>query len=359
MRQANTSYVYLCGDFNSRTGILEDFIEPDNWETNNPISHSVFPDTHKGSNVDKIVNTYGRKLNALCKATGLQILHGRVTESKFICFTHNRASTIEHLADISKSTVLDCNCDSDHCALTFNFHKHIPKTDPRSDARKIFPMHYVRDEQQNGLHRRMLWDELSREMQAELFCDIIKNNIDSKELVGRCNACLDYVMKGIFKQKINQRKNNTFPVNEWYDEECTEHKSRLRHLSFISTPLVPPSTINPGPWKNSTGHWHKRKNDQVEIRLNNPTEQWNFWKKNNLKYHITDHLNAEMFRDHYVTTDFSDTCGHDQSLMQNITEFIDSDHNVFDIMSNEVLWDILNDPINEEELWKALGKLKK
>ena len=231
MRQANTSYVYPWGDFDSRTGILEDFIEPDNWETNNPISHSVFPDTHKGSNVDKTVNTYGRKLNALCKATGLQILHGRVTESKFICFTHNRASTIEHLADISKSTVLDCNCDSYHCALTFNFHKHVPKTDPRSDARKIFPKHYVWDEQQNGLHRRMLWDELSREMQAELFCDIIENNINSKELVGRCNACLDYAMKGIFKQKINQGKNNTFPVNEWYDEECKEHKSRLRHLS--------------------------------------------------------------------------------------------------------------------------------
>ena len=33
MRQTNTSSVYLYGDFNSRTGILEDFIEPDSWET--------------------------------------------------------------------------------------------------------------------------------------------------------------------------------------------------------------------------------------------------------------------------------------------------------------------------------------
>ena len=320
MRQANTSSVYLCGDFNSRTGILEDFIELDNWETNNPISYAVFPDTHKHSNVDKIVNTYGRKLNALCKATGLQILHGRVTESKFICFTHNRASTIdyllssnEHLADTSKSTVLDCNCDSDHCALTFGFHKHIPKTDPRSDARKIFPKHYVRDEQQNGLHRRMLWDELSREMQAELFCDIIENNINSKEIVRRCNACLDYAMKGIFKQKINQGKNNTFPVNEWYDEECKEHKSRLRHLSkypFSTSEYDKSWTLKKqyrALTQKKTRKYQANVANQVEICLKNPTEYWNFWKKNNLKYHTTDHLNAEMFRDLYMTTYFSDT----------------------------------------------------
>ena len=77
----------------------------------------------------------------------------------------------------------------------------------------------------------MLSDEHSREMQAELFCDIIDNNINSKELVGRFNSCIDYAIKDIFKQKTNRGKHNTFPINEWYDEECKEHKSRLRHLS--------------------------------------------------------------------------------------------------------------------------------
>ena len=103
MRQANASSVYLCGDFNSRTGILEDFIEPDNWETNDPMSHSVFPGTYKRSNVDKIVNTYGRKLITLCKATGLQILNGRVTESKFTCFRPNGASAIDYLLSLNES----------------------------------------------------------------------------------------------------------------------------------------------------------------------------------------------------------------------------------------------------------------
>ena len=45
--------------------------------------------------------------------------------------------------------------------------------------------------------------------------------------------------------------------------------------------------------------------------------------------------------------------------MQKNSEFIDSDDNVFDVMCNELLWDILNAPINEEELCKALGKLNK
>ena len=69
--------------------------------------------------------------------------------------------------------------------------------------------------------------------------------------------------------------------------------------------------------------------NQVEkMSLKNPTEYWHFWKKNNLKYHPTDRLNAEIFRDHYMTKDLSGTCGHDQSLMQKVTEFIDSDNNV-------------------------------
>ena len=211
----------------------------------------------------------------------------------------------------------------------------------------------------------MLSDEHSREMQAELFCDIIDNNINSKELVGRFNSCIDYAIKGIFKQKTNRGKHNTFPINEWCDEECKEHKSRLRHLSKYPLGTSEYDKF----WtlkKQYRALTQKKKRkyqanvaNQVEkMSLKNPTEYWNFWKKNNLKYHPTDRLNAEIFRDHYMTKDLSGTCGHDQSLMQKVTEFIDSDNNVFDIMSNEVLWDILNAPINEEELCKALGKLK-
>ena len=54
----------------------------------------------------------------------------------------------------------------------------------------------------------MLWDEHSRQMQAELLYDI-DNNINLNERMGRFDDCLDCAIKGIFKQKMNRGKSNT------------------------------------------------------------------------------------------------------------------------------------------------------
>ena len=70
--------VYICGDLNSRTGSLPDFVEeigldrfvdlPDSDEqsTSIPIRQSF----------DSIVNAFGHKLISLCKENDLKILNG-------------------------------------------------------------------------------------------------------------------------------------------------------------------------------------------------------------------------------------------------------------------------------------------
>ena len=115
------------------------------------------------------------------------------------------------------------------------------------------------------------------------FCD---NNINSKELVGRFNSCIDYAIKDIFKQKTDRGKHNTFPINEWYDEECKEHKSRLRHLSKYPLGTSEYDKF----WtlkKQYRALTQKKKRfyqanmaNQVEkMSLKNPTEYWNFGRK--------------------------------------------------------------------------------
>ena len=105
MIQANKSFAYLCGEFYSTctTGILGDFIEPDKCETNDPTSHSVFSGAHKQSNVDNRVNTYGWKSITRCKAAGLQILNGHVTDSLSTCFRPNGVTIVDYLLSSKKT----------------------------------------------------------------------------------------------------------------------------------------------------------------------------------------------------------------------------------------------------------------
>ena len=81
-KKSKTCHVILAGDFNSRVGLLQDcpHIQCDD-DLAQYLSHNT--DIAARDNVDKIINTHGRKLINLCIATGMQIQTGRICNSKF------------------------------------------------------------------------------------------------------------------------------------------------------------------------------------------------------------------------------------------------------------------------------------
>ena len=66
------------GDFNARIGLLPDFIDNDS-SNHIPVPPGYSVDTHLNRcNMDKFVNTYGRKLIHLCKTSNIRIMNGRL-----------------------------------------------------------------------------------------------------------------------------------------------------------------------------------------------------------------------------------------------------------------------------------------
>ncbi|CAC5361376.1 unnamed protein product [Mytilus coruscus] len=122
--------VIVCGDMNSRTGELNDFLETDNLEKYiGSVEPDVSPTISKRCSMDKVINAYGRKLIQLCYNTGLTIANGRLGNDScgtYTFCTSRGQSVNDHLLvcpenyDIIKNFgVLDFTEFSDHAPLSY------------------------------------------------------------------------------------------------------------------------------------------------------------------------------------------------------------------------------------------------
>ena len=105
--------IILAGDFNSRTGLLDDFIDNDplqNIDLNDFIDECLFSSKREleafdintlRCNSDVIVNNHGRNLIELCKMLDIKIVNGRFGKDSnlgdFTCFTPNGKSCNDYI----------------------------------------------------------------------------------------------------------------------------------------------------------------------------------------------------------------------------------------------------------------------
>ena len=83
--KSKTSSVFICGATNSGTSDIPDYVPPHVCD-DLPNLIAAQPNILYRHNVDRTVNSYGRKLIDLCKYTGLQICNGRLCASKHTCY---------------------------------------------------------------------------------------------------------------------------------------------------------------------------------------------------------------------------------------------------------------------------------
>ena len=119
----------MLGDFNARTGTLNDFIEndADDFLTMNRtyIRDKHFP---KRNNIDYIVNKVGGEILRLRIGNRLRILNGRLTgdfDGKYTSYQTNGASTVDYaiasedlLKTILRFQVHLLSTYSDHCPIS-------------------------------------------------------------------------------------------------------------------------------------------------------------------------------------------------------------------------------------------------
>ena len=121
--------ILLLGDFNARTGTLNDFIENDADDfltmNNSYIRDKHFP---KRNNADYTVNKVGGEILRLCIGNRLRILNGRLTgdfDGKYTSYQTNGATTVDYaiasedlLKTILGFQVHPLTTYSDHCPIS-------------------------------------------------------------------------------------------------------------------------------------------------------------------------------------------------------------------------------------------------
>ena len=94
--KSKTGLVFICGDTNSRTSGISDYV-PLHVCEDLPDLTAAQANTLYRNNVDRTVNSCGRRLIDLCKYTGLQICNGRLCASKHTCCKYNGESVVDYL----------------------------------------------------------------------------------------------------------------------------------------------------------------------------------------------------------------------------------------------------------------------
>ena len=107
MKYSKFGDIYLCGDLNACTSILQDYVPLDGFDQGHRSTNHYLPDNFDRvrNNSDLTKNSYGTWLTDLCISTKLCILNGRCTgdlSGKFTCYHPNGESVVDYHI-ISKS----------------------------------------------------------------------------------------------------------------------------------------------------------------------------------------------------------------------------------------------------------------
>ena len=366
--------VILCGDANSRTGCLPDYLT-ENDSCNTLIDCGIDPFTEpdipeQRNNQDNETNQYCNLFLDLITTIRLRILNGRTLgdcQGNLTCFKYNGCSLVDYFVaspcirpSIRSLQVQDLNSYSDHCPLLlkiglkiqykcltplFDFSKMPPKFKWCEEASKQF-----RDAQNNS--------EVTQGLNQILLKGYPNNKTGNEQLTNEFTKAVQAIAMLSLKPAHIPTK---LPHKKWFDRDCKTSKQNLNRLArnYSSHPSC--TTIRSLYFSERNKHntLMKQKRTSFLARLNESIEQGHAldWKKfkqlkqtndNKVLLDKYDLLSFyEYFTDLYRKRDSTDT------------EFNEMTRQYKDSYKNEAPENskILNEEISITELQDALQKL--
>ena len=373
----------LCGDFNSRTGLLDDFMEVDLDELglgelqNNTNINNLFKQCYiplKRSNQDVCVNKNGEDLTQMCKITDLKILNGRVGKDKNVgkltCMTGMGQSCVDYciaspefmpyIIDFSIDSFDRCLSDT-HCGLNIEF--SINETTTALDL-----INDDEDESGSYLSFNLKWDETQKnnfisnfdESQIDSLLNLL-NSASSNDATQNKIDSITNMLKGLFinaahltgfvKEIKTNKRNATSKIKNskpWFDHDCirarknyTVLKNKLqRNYSTQARRLVKAKRIEYSRMIKTKKKLYIEDihNKLKEFNNSNPKEFWRIIQGKKEHMHKID---MEQFRVHFAELNKSE-----EQL------------NPSDIGPSENLNEILNEPFTSQELKLRIKSLK-
>ena len=294
----NSPIMYI-GDFNGRTGELDD-----NYK--NSFQHdlyiptpNLFPDCPKRKNCDKITNSHGKKIIDFCKTYDFKILNGRMKGDSIGNFTHLNAnrgtSAIDYslcnqylYQSVENFIVLPSNEISDHSKVITIFKCTLPRV-INMDKYKW-----------KNIQNRYRWDDKNK----KTFVNKLK---DSREEIDDISQRIDAgliestgkkiqelyikVAKKTLQKKSSKNWKKRKKTKKWFDGECVEMKKDLRGLgkekhnkpteSILRTRYHEKLKEFKKKCRSKRNIFWEETLDEIENSLQDPTTFWKKWKNVN------------------------------------------------------------------------------
>ena len=326
----DSSSIILIGDFNARTGQLEDTLIQGKHERDVPIDfYSKI--TSRRNNQDKTVNNYGKQLSNYCISTQSYIVNGRTIgdlQGKLTCYEWNGASAVDYAIiteNLSKKIkmfqVLDPSIGSDHCPIKMEIEMKemvLSKLDSCKTYEKPPPIRW--NTKTETIFKNRMDSREMNQLLTEIDTLLDNDSGDMEIIIDKIGEI--YTIGHEVKTEKKKKKNKPKTVKKkWYDKSCQELSRQLKQTAK----LLSRSPNNP----NIRGNFHKTrkqykkliktkkkewKNQMVQkleqIEENKPEEYWKLVnelrekKKNDIEF---DHERfTKFFENLYSASDDKD-----------------------------------------------------
>ena len=394
----NDGYFILCGDFNSRTSILSDFVVDD---TTFLVDSNILPDEYQEDAVLQRhsqdrghTNSNGGLLLEFCKQTGLRLVNGRVGDDrnvgKYTFVNSIGSSVIDYVLcrpdlfdNVSHFCVHDPNILSDHCLIEFtvSFNSSIENVSKMCVEEETVDLIGQESSTQTNdtITCKYVWDSEKKESYLEKL-DTSECKRKMIDLVDSLNDCtngtnLDCCLESfecLFKDAANICLKNVNPISEndverdsnknlpWYNEECYE-KKRIFYKTLNSYRELPDdenrlkmvearSKYKALLRKCRFEYDNERTRKLVNVKRKNAREYWNMLKESaGVK---SAKIPLSTFEKYFKA--INNPTDHFFSPDEDVLHFIERyERDEFTIMFDE-----LNIDISIEEIDKAIKQLK-
>lgn len=397
-KQSENSNIFLCGDFNARTGILPDYQQsfPGNdgnlatldcceLDCTNMIACNEIPLNVLDNRVsqDKGLNGYGRQLLQICKSLGFRIMNGRLDNKEntksFTCIKENGASVVDYIICQPESSclikdmvILPKRVVSDHTPINFSINVQYKENDASLND-DLIEGETISSYKWDSLKLNEYINNLTSEntqitLYETLLIDMVDKNKNSDDICKVFYDYLDVALSKTFKKK-NSFNKSVFPNNKWFNEECKIIKRSVndfaRNYDITIAPYNHEYRQLELEYNRITQRSKRQYKDHIrqkleDIQYKNPSQYWKFWKSlnksknNNSTLRINDFISYFNSQVKPPSVEF-----FDHSHMTEIIDFVQKYLNEEDdIVYDELSDDIINGPITEDEINMHLHKLK-
>lgn len=245
---SNTGYIVLMGDFNSRTNMLNDYIQHDHYCN---IESDILPDfyIHDNeelirNNCDSSINENGQSLIDMCIESQLRILNGRMLGDSLGYYTYygpRGNSTIDYfvvsndlLSKFSFVNVMPPTELSDHCviqsAIKANYNKNNSDKANQPCGKSLPGKYYIQEDTKTKFISSLV-DEESTTLLNQLLNEIEDNDKSVEQLTENLTAIIRLSANKScqFRPFKHKTKKKRFK-KRWYDGNCMTMKRELRSL---------------------------------------------------------------------------------------------------------------------------------